>query len=115
MIVQINNKTFKAKKAKTQKEITNGMSFKFFDKTFNAMLFFMGNGNHCFWMKNCIIPLDIIFIKNNKIVKIYENCAPCNEAKCATYCSQGDMVLELQGGTCKRYKIQEGANVSFSE
>ena len=32
-------------------------------------LFFMKNIKHSFWMKNCIVHLDIIYINENKIVK----------------------------------------------
>ena len=45
-----------------------------FDKDFNGLLFLMGGKKQCFWMKNCLIPLDIIIIKNNVIVNIHHNC-----------------------------------------
>jgi len=108
MNIKINNHQFFVKIAKTPKDIKNGMMFKTFNYPHNGMLFIMKGQKHCFWMKNCIIPLDIIFIKNNKISKIYDNCKPCIGNVCETHCGNGDMVLELEGGTCMENNIIEG-------
>jgi hypothetical protein len=64
MNISINNHKFTVKTMVTQKDTQKGMMGKDFDSTFNGMLFLMDYGQHCFWMKNCIIPLDIIFIKD---------------------------------------------------
>jgi uncharacterized protein len=75
------------------------------------MLFFMKNGPHSFWMKNCIVHLDIIYIHDHKIIKIHHNCKPCFENDCDHYEGSGDLVLELPGGTCKKYNIKEDNEV----
>ena len=62
MIISINKNKFNIKSVFTQKDTANGMMGKKFDDNFNGMLFLMSDGPHCFWMKNCIIPLDIIYI-----------------------------------------------------
>ena len=109
MNLKINNNKFKVKVAASDKEQQNGMMKKRFDDTFNGMLFLQGEGYHCFWMKNCIIPLDIIFIENNTITKIHHSCKPCNEDTCEDrYCGKGDIVLELMGGSCSKLNINEG-------
>jgi hypothetical protein len=73
------------------------------------MLFFQGDGDHCFWMKNCIIPLDIIFIKDNLITKIHHNCPPCETEDCEErYCGEGNLVLEIAGGDSNKNGIKEG-------
>jgi len=64
-------------------------------------------------MKNCIIPLYINKIKNNVIVNIHSNCPPCNEDPCPSYCGRGNIVLELDGGTCEELKIQPGDTVEY--
>jgi uncharacterized protein len=114
MLININNKIFKVKSVLTEKDISKGMMNKRFDSTFNGMLFIMEPCQHCFWMKNCIIPLDIIFIENNKITKIHHNCDPCDSEECKNYCGTGDLILEIAAGTCKKYKIQEGDVLNFS-
>jgi uncharacterized membrane protein (UPF0127 family) len=87
------------------------MMGKRFDKTFNGLVFLMGGDEQCFWMKNCIIPLDIIFIRNNKIIKIHKDCPPCKSEDCDRYEGEGDMVLEINGGDCDKYDIVEGDKI----
>jgi uncharacterized membrane protein (UPF0127 family) len=52
-------------------------------------------------MKHCIIPLDILIIKNNVIVNIHEKCPPSNDDDCPSYCGRGNIVLEIAGGSCE--------------
>ena len=110
MKVKINNSTFKVKLAISDKERSTGMMKKRFDDTFNGMLFIEDGSESCFWMKNCVINLDILFIDDNKITKIYHDCPPCYSNDCEHYCGSGDFVLELPGGTCKSLTISEGDN-----
>jgi uncharacterized membrane protein (UPF0127 family) len=109
MKIRINDSHFKVKLAVSEKERQMGMMKKRFDDTFNGMLFIQKNEQHCFWMKNCIIPLDIIFIEDNIITKIHHNCPPCEDDICDEhYCGEGDLVLELMGGDCDKLGINEG-------
>ena len=64
-------------------------------------------------MKDCIIPLDIIFIQDGEVVKIYNDCPPCNEEECSKYCSDADRVLEIGGGMSKKFGIKEGDTVNL--
>lgn len=112
-MLKIKNITLKPKIVKTKEDTINGMAFKIFNNDFNSMLFILEGNKHCFWMKNCIIPLDIIFIEKNKIVKIFHNCKPCTNTKCQQYCSNGDTVLEVAGGFCVKNEIKEGDQVDF--
>mgnify|MGYP001340817471 CR=1 FL=1 len=101
----INKNKFKVKTVMSPKDTSRGMMNKKFNNTFNGMLFIMSEGPHCFWMKNCIIPLDIIFINDGIITKIHHNCPPCKTKECKNYCGEGDTILEVQGGTCKELGI----------
>jgi len=116
MRINIGDNTFKIKLAVSEKERAHGMMKKRFDDTFDGMLFLEKPGYHCFWMKNCIIPLDIIFIKNNVITKIHHNCPPLEELHgddYPNYCGNGDLVLELPSGTCNQLHITEGTQLSI--
>jgi uncharacterized membrane protein (UPF0127 family) len=113
MLLDINNSSFNVKVVVSEKEVQRGMMGKKFNEKFNGMLFIMEGDEHCFWMKNCITNLDIIFIEDNIITKIHRNCPPCTEEECQNYCGKGEMVLEVQGGTCKSKNIQEGDLVEF--
>lgn len=113
MKVQINENIFKVKTLIDKKSQSIGMMRKTFDNTFNGLLFLMGGDRQCFWMKNCIIPLDIIMIKNNVVVNIHSNCPPCTDEDCPNYCGMGNIVLELKGGSCERLNIQPNDTVKY--
>jgi uncharacterized membrane protein (UPF0127 family) len=113
MKVKINENIFNVKTLIDKKSQSIGMMRRRFDYTFDGLLFLMGGKKQCFWMKNCIIPLDIIIIKNNVIVNIHFDCPPCNEDPCLSYCGRGNIVLELEGGTCEELNIQPGDSVEY--
>ena len=113
MRVSINENIFKVKTLTDKKSQSIGMMGKDFDETFDGLLFLMGGRKQCFWMKNCIIPLDIIIIKNNVIVNIHHDCPPCHQDPCASYCGRGNIVLELAGKSCEDLDIQPGDFVHY--
>ncbi|MFC1722457.1 DUF192 domain-containing protein, partial [Patescibacteria group bacterium] len=77
---------------------------------------FQLEGNHSFWMKNTFIPLDIIWIDDNKSVVYIENSAvPCNSNPCVTYKSTkpSRYVLEVRGGWAITNDVKVGDTVEF--
>jgi uncharacterized membrane protein (UPF0127 family) len=114
MKVKINDNTFNVKTLVDKESQSIGMMGKTFDESFDGLLFLMEGKKQCFWMKNCIIPLDIIIIKNNVIVNIHHNCPPCNdEFDCPSYCGNGNIVLEIEGGSCEILNIQAGDSITY--
>ena len=114
MIVKIKNTPFNVKVCNSRNEIEKGMMGQKFEG-FDGMLFFMGTGEHSFWMKNCIVPLDIIFINSNLIITdIHHNCPPCKGPLCDHYEGYGKYVLELPGGKCEELGINEEDSVKFN-
>ena len=113
MLVKVNKNYFKTKALIDTKSQSIGMMGRKFDENFDSLLFLMGGKRQCFWMKNCIIPLDIIIIKNNVIVNIHHDCPPCIEEDCPSYCGNGNIVLELQGGTCDKLGISAGDTINY--
>ena len=107
---------FKTKVLKTPNEIRLGMMGKRFNGAFDALLFVMHRTESAFWMKNCIVPLDVVFIDKGVITKIHHNCPPCTTAaaECVSYPGVGNLVMELPGGECKRLRIRAGTRVSFT-
>ena len=114
MKVKINDNLFTVKVMDDYRKRAEGMMNKSFNEYFNGMLFLMTEHTNCFWMKNCIIPLDIIFIDNQIISKVHHNCLPCVEDDCDNYCGRGYIVLEVAGGTCKKLGIKKGDEVKFN-
>ena len=62
------------------------------------------------WMKNTLIPLDIIFIKDKKVMNIFINVKPCTDINCDKFNSiyEVDKIIELNSGAVKKYKIKIG-------
>ena len=84
------------------------------DNLDGGMLFpFDSVGERSFWMKDCVIPLDIIFIVNNKINDISKNCQPCETNECEHYGGVADSVLELPAGYCDNNSVGVGDEISF--
>jgi len=109
----INEHIFKTKVLREPEEIRLGMMGKKFTR-FDAALFVMNMPESSFWMKNCIIPLDVVFInKKGIITKIYHSCPPCNKEPCENYVGKGEFVMELEGGTCKKLNIKPKMQVVF--
>lgn len=113
MIIRLKDKKFRVKTVFSQKDTQKGMMGRDFDSSFNGMLFLMDDSEHCFWMKNCIINLDIIFISGDKITSIHHNCNPCTTEDCENFCGEGDMILEVRGGTCKKLGLRTGDVINF--
>jgi uncharacterized membrane protein (UPF0127 family) len=113
MVIKINNIDLNCKVVSTPEKIIQGMMNKTFDG-FDCMLFLLPKfGLQSFWMKNCIIPLDILFIDDNHIESISHNCPPCKSDDCPSYKGYGSMVLELPGGYCKKNGITIGDKINF--
>lgn len=78
----------------------------------HGMLFvFPHEGPQGFWMKNTLIPLDMVYFDNNRrLVSVQQNVPPCKADPCAIYPSTGPAryVLELAAGTAARIGLQTG-------
>lgn len=63
-----------------------------------------------FWMKNCLISLDIVFMRLGKVVAIAANSPPCTEEPCPIYPSGApiDQVIELRGGRAAELGLKVG-------
>lgn len=67
-----------------------------------------------FWMKNTVIPLDIIFLKDGQIIAIFSDVPPCQTDPCASYGpqSQIDQVIELRGGRATELGLKVGDRIT---
>ncbi|MEA3447980.1 MAG: DUF192 domain-containing protein [Bacteroidota bacterium] len=81
--------------------------------TLGMLFLFEQERNQAFWMRNTIIPLDIIYVNSKgEIVKIYENTKTRSDkslpsGKPAIY------VVEVNGGYCDEHGIEAGDMVEF--
>ncbi len=116
MTITIGENKISVKLCVTKEAITKGMQGQRFNEDFQGMYFLMPTkGEQSFWMYDCVIPLDIIFINNDEVDTIHENCPICtDEMECESYKGYGDKVLELPAGMSKQLDIKKGDIVSFS-
>lgn len=108
MNVSINDQTFPSEIFTTPEELEKGLMGR--ESLEGCAIFKVGKGHHSFWMKDCLIKLDIIFFLNNRISHIHNDCPPCSTCK-ERYNGIGDMVIEFPGGTSKNWKV--GDKVRF--
>ena len=100
--------------ADTQRKRENGLMFRDSLPRKTGMLFIFPEKKKIgIWMKNTIIPLDIIFISEEKIIqKIIYSAVPMDD----TIYSSEDLskyVLEINAGLSKEFQIKKGNKVSF--
>jgi uncharacterized protein len=111
------NNCFLVEVAKTQQELSRGLMFRGSLKEDAGMLFvFQEEGEYGFWMKNTLIPLDIIWINEKKeVVYISKNTLPCKEEICPSVGPgrEAKYVLELNGGMAEKIGLTEGSLAEF--
>lgn len=114
--VCINKKCFSVQSAETEAEREKGlMNVEKLDKDKGIIFIFNKEGVYPFWMKNTLIPLDIIWIKNDKVVFIEENAQPCKTFICPQINPKtlASYVLEINGGISKEMKFKIGDEVKI--
>ena len=84
-----------------------------------GMLFiFPEPGEYPFWMKNTLIPLDMIWLDSGgKIVAIRPDSPPCRADPCPTYAPDAvsSLVLELAAGEAKAHGLSVGDVIRLPE
>ena len=73
-------------------------------------------GEYPFWMKNTLIPLDMIWSDaNHRIVHIAHDVPPCKADPCPNYPphAEASSVLELAAGVAAKHHLAEGDTLKF--
>ena len=82
-----------------------------------GMLFLMESlGFHSFWMKNCKVALDILWLDEGwKVVHIERELPPCVKDPCPSYAPMqaGLYVLEMQSGLSAKSGIRMGDRIVY--
>ena len=98
-------------------EMAKGLMFRESLDGNSGMLFvFDGEDYRTFWMKNTLIPLDMVFIdKNLRIVGI-TYAIPCEQEPCSLYKSSkpAQYVLEVNSNFTPKKNIKKGDDVIVS-
>jgi uncharacterized protein len=113
---QINGEVFSLEVASTLNEQLKGLMFRTHLPQKEGMLFpFSPPRGVNFWMKNCKIPLDMVFVRNGVVVHVINSALPCVKDPCLVYPSKYpvDTVIELPAGSALSFVIQPGDSVQF--
>jgi uncharacterized membrane protein (UPF0127 family) len=73
-------------------------------------------GIYPFWMKNTLIPLDMIWIDgNHHVVDVAANVPPCKADPCPSVPPKGSalFVLETAAGVAAKHRVAKGAPLRF--
>ena len=121
--VRIEDNYFQVMLAKTEPQREKGlMGVKELDKDKGMLFIFDKEGIYPFWMKNTLIPLDIIWINSDGIVVfISQNVQPCLPAQAGKtlICpnvippATAKYVLEVNAGICEEIGLKRGDHLEL--
>ncbi len=103
---------FEVELALTPQELSVGLMYREDMDDDKGMLFYFGSERQVgFWMKNTLIPLDMVFIKENgTIFYIHENAQPHDLTRISPE-GKAIAVLEINAGLSDKLNIREGDRV----
>ncbi len=116
--VEINGARIIAEVARTPQEQSRGLSGRLSIAPDAGMLFlFQRADRHAFWMRGMLIPIDIIWIQNGRVIWIEEGVdpqvgSPVGELRRYTPPEPADTVLELAAGRARLLGLQLGDAVT---
>lgn len=109
---------FVAEIADTPERLQRGYMFRREVGEEDAMIFvFPGAGFHPFWMKNTLVPLDMIWMDDTfTVIHIEASVPPCRSDPCPSYGPprKARYVLEVRGGIVRREGLAIGDHLSVS-
>jgi uncharacterized membrane protein (UPF0127 family) len=103
--------------ALTSEEISNGLMFRPSLPENRGMLFLFDQPRlPAFWMKNTLIPLDLVFLDGTgAVVDVIADVQPCAADPCPNYppSSPSLAVLEIVAGGAAAHGLEPGALIHF--
>lgn len=116
-LVCFKDNCFRVELALTPQERERGLMFREYLDLDKGMLFvFEEEKEYPFWMKNTLIPLDIIWINSQKVVVFMKkNVQPCKEKNCEiiTPNKKAKYILEIKAGISDQINIKIGDKLIF--
>ena len=104
--------TFRLEVVRTPEERARGYMFREKVDPGEGMLFlFPVNDFHSFWMKNCRVPLDLIWLTESlTVVHLEKEVPPCRRDPCPSYLPmrKARLVLEVRGGMAHKAGLKVG-------
>ncbi len=111
------NITFNIEVARTERQKNLGLMYRKQLHLNNGMLFvFEQEQKQRVWMKDTLIPLDVIFIsKQGEIVSVTKDLQPCIKNNCRVFVStkNAKYMLEVNAGAVKKNGVEIGQQLSL--
>lgn len=111
------DRCFVVELAKTQEELEKGLMFRESLDVEEGMLFiFEKEDKYPFWMKNTLLPLDIIWLnKDKEVIFIKEDAQPCQKEECDNFFpgEEAKYVLEINSGLVEEMGLELGDELRF--
>ena len=87
------------------------------DENYGMFFVFDDERELTFWMKNTLIPLDMIFIDGNLQIADIKNAVPCRKDPCELYKSSkpAKYVLEVNSGFSTRNNVKIGNKIVLNK
>lgn len=115
--VELHGKRFSTEFATNEDMRARGLMFRTELAADHSMLFvFPQEGPQAFWMKNTLIPLDMLYFDSaRKLVSMQLNVPPCKADPCPSYPSGAPAlyVLELPAGTASKLGLVVGEQMTI--
>jgi uncharacterized membrane protein (UPF0127 family) len=103
--------------ADTPESRQRGLMFREHLAANEGMVFlFDESGFYPFWMKNTLIPLDMIWLDEQKrVVSVAHSVPPCKADPCPNFSPTGNAiyVVEVASGFAKKHGVKEGDQLVF--
>lgn len=115
-VAQMGSETIELEVAQTPEQQEMGLMYRSSLPDNRGMLFEFNKPQYTrFWMKNTIIPLDMIFLKGDEVKAIFANVPPCTSDPCKSYgpSVEIDRVIELAGGRAEELGLKVGDRVTI--
>lgn len=104
--------------AATDAERQRGLMFREHLAPNEGMVFlFEESGTYPFWMKNTLIPLDMIWVdRGYRVVDVAHSVPPCKADPCPSYGHKGSAlyVVEVVSGFAKQHGVKPGDTLVFT-
>lgn len=116
-VVMPSGAVYKVELARTPEEQQRGLMFRESLPERTGMLFlFEDDDPHKFWMKNTMIPLDMIWMDGaGRVLFISADTPPCKADPCPNHGPDvpSRSVLEIAGGLASKEQVTVGATIRF--
>lgn len=111
---------YRVELARTAEELAQGLMFResLAENTGMLFLFPHADDSHPFWMKNTLMPLDIIWLDPaGQVLFVSANTPPCKADPCPSYGPDFAIasVLEIAGGMAEKEKVTVGSTIRLMD